>query len=115
VNFQYFDEGNGAVDDLASVVEGVETVRRITARCDDIIAEELSPGADVRTPDDIRRFVEDNAWGHHASCSCQIGPAGDPLAVVDSRFRVHGVTQPARRRRVGVPRIPGFFIREPCT
>jgi choline dehydrogenase len=110
VNFRYFDEGTGAVDDLASVVEGVETVRRITARCDDIIAEELSPGPAVRTPEEVRRFVEDNAWGHHASCSCRIGPAGDPLAVVDSRFRVHGVRGLRIVDASVFPRIPGFFI-----
>jgi choline dehydrogenase len=110
VNFHYFDEGSGAVDDLESVVEGVETVRRITARCADIIAEELSPGADVRTPDDIRRYVQDNAWGHHASCSCRMGSAGDPLAVVDSRFRVHGVRNLRVVDASVFPRIPGFFI-----
>jgi choline dehydrogenase len=110
VNFHYFDEGTGAADDLASVVEGVETVRRITARCDDIIAEELSPGPAVRTPEEVRRFVEDNAWGHHASCSCRIGPAGDPLAVVDSRFRVHGVRALRVVDASVFPRIPGFFI-----
>ena len=110
VNFHYFDEGTGSLDDLASVVEGVETVRRITARCRDIIAEELVPGNDVRTPEQIRRYVEDNAWGHHASCSCRMGPREDPMAVVDSRFRVHG----ARNLRVVdasvFPTIPGFFI-----
>lgn len=110
VNFHYFDEGTGAADDLASVVEGVETVRRITSRCDDIIAEELLPGPAVRTREEIRRFVEDTAWGHHASCSCRIGPSGDPLAVVDSRFRVRGVRNLRIVDASVFPRIPGFFI-----
>jgi len=110
VNFHYFDEGTGSEDDLASVVEGVETVRRITRRCEDIIAEELVPGTGVRTPDEIRRFIEDNAWGHHASCSCRIGPAGDPHAVVDSRFRVNGVSNLRIVDASVFPRIPGFFI-----
>ena len=110
VNFHYFDEGTGAVDDLDSVVEGVETVRRITARCDDIIAEELSPGAAVRTPDEIRRFVQDTAWGHHASCSCRMGPRNDAGAVVDSRFRVHGVAGLRIVDASVFPKIPGFFI-----
>ena len=110
VNFHYFDEGTGAADDVASVVEGVETVRRITARCGDVIAEELVPGAGVRTPDDIQRFVEDTAWGHHASCSCRMGADDDALAVVDSRFRVRGVHGLRVVDASVFPRIPGFFI-----
>jgi choline dehydrogenase len=76
----------------------------------DLVAEELVPGPGVRTPDEIRRYVRDNAWGHHASCSCAIGRDGDPLAVLDSRFRVRG----AKGLRVvdasAFPRIPGLFI-----
>ncbi len=68
------------------------------------------PGGHFDTREKIRQFVKDNAWGHHASCTCKMGPAGDPAAVVDSRFRVHG----ARGLRVVdasvFPKIPGFFI-----
>jgi choline dehydrogenase len=98
------------VEDIESVVEGIETVRRIAARCGDIIAEELVPGPAVRTRQELRSFVEDNAWGHHASCSCRMGPRDDPMAVVDSRFRVHG-TRGLRVVDASIfPRIPGFFI-----
>jgi choline dehydrogenase-like flavoprotein len=91
-------------------VEGLETARRITQRCGDLITTEMLPGANVQTPEQLRGFVKDNAWGHHASCTCRIGPASDSLAVVDSRFRVHG-TQGLRVVDASVfPRIPGFFI-----
>jgi choline dehydrogenase len=110
INFHFFNEGTGAVDDLASVAEGVEIVRRITARCQGVIAEEILPGANIRSAEQIRQFIKDNAWGHHASCTCKMGPTSDPTAVVDSRFRVHG----ARALRVVdasvFPKIPGFFI-----
>lgn len=110
INFHYFGEGTGAGDDLESVVAGVQTVRRITARCRNAIEEEVLPGPDVATTDQIRLFVRDNAWGHHASCTCKMGPASDPMAVVDSRFRVHG-TRNLRVVDASVfPRIPGFFI-----
>jgi choline dehydrogenase len=110
INFHYFGEGTGADDDLASVAEGVETVRRITARCQGVIAEEILPGEDIRSAEQIRRFIKDNAWGHHASCSCKMGPASDPTAVIDSRFRVHG-THGLRVVDASVfPKIPGFFI-----
>jgi choline dehydrogenase len=29
--------------------------------------------------------------GHHISCTCRMGPASDPLAVVDEQGRVHGL------------------------
>jgi choline dehydrogenase len=57
--------------------------------------------------------VRDNAWGHHASCTCKIGRPDDPTAVLDSSFRVLG-TKNLRVVDASVfPRIPGFFIVTP--
>jgi choline dehydrogenase len=111
VHFRYFHEGSpGWREDLAAMVEGVTTVRRIMRGAGDAVARELVPGPDVDTPEAIERYVLANAWGHHASCSNKMGPASDPLAVVDSRFRVHG-TRGLRVVDASVfPRIPGFFI-----
>jgi choline dehydrogenase len=110
INFHYFDEGTGGADDLASVVEGVETVRRIAARCQNAIAEEMVPGEGVSSTEQVRQFIKDNAWGHHASCTCKMGPASDRAAVIDSNFRVHG-TRGLRVVDASVfPKIPGFFI-----
>jgi choline dehydrogenase len=110
INFHYFDEGNGDGGDLAGVVEGVETARRIVGRCDELVVAEVVPGPQVRSPEQIRQFVKDNAWGHHASCTCKMGPQSDPAAVVDSRFRVYG-TRGLRVVDASVfPKIPGFFI-----
>ncbi|HKE41085.1 MAG TPA: GMC oxidoreductase [Casimicrobiaceae bacterium] len=110
INFHYFEQSRGSDDDLAAVVEGVRTVRRITARCEIVTAEEVLPGKAIETDEQIAEFVKDNAWGHHASCSCKMGPASDPMAVTDSRFRVHG-TRNLRVVDASVfPKIPGFFI-----
>lgn len=110
INFHYFEEGDDPHQDLESVVAGVHTVRRIIARCREVVDEEILPGPAVETPQQIRQFIRDNAWGHHASCSCKMGPASDPMAVVDSRFRVHG-TRGLRVVDASVfPKIPGFFI-----
>ena len=53
--------------------------------------------------------MRDNAWGHHASCTCAIGPR-EADGVLDRRLRVHG-TERLRVVDASVfPRIPGFFI-----
>jgi choline dehydrogenase len=111
INFHYFDEGTDpSGEDLESVVEGVEFARRIMARCADRVEREVVPGAAVQSRESIRRFIKDNAWGHHASCTCPIGPQQDRMAVLDSQFRVYG-TQNLRVVDASVfPRIPGFFI-----
>ena len=110
IDFHYFDEGTDGGDDLDAVVEGVETVRRIIDRCGSVIEDEVVPGKQVASRDEIRQFIRDNAWGHHASCTCRMGPAGDPMAVVDSRFRVHGIRGLRVVDASVFPRIPGFFI-----
>ena len=110
INFHYFDEGNDAAqDDLESMVEGIKRTREITARLSAYIAAEELPGPEVRTHDELRQFVKDYAWGHHASCSCPIGPR-EKNGVVNGNFQVHG-TKNLRIVDASVfPKIPGFFI-----
>lgn len=108
VAFRYFEEG-GAVD-LPAVAAGVEMARAAAAPliAAGIIAEEIEPGRHV-TGDALAAWIRDNAWGHHASCSCPIG-VRERGGVVDARLRVHGI---AGLRIVDAsifPRIPGFFI-----
>jgi choline dehydrogenase-like flavoprotein len=112
INFHYFDEGSDtAGEDLGSVVAGIRFVRQLTAklRAQGLIAEEEQPGEALQTNDQLRDFVRSTAWGHHASCTCPIGPRADG-GVLGSDFRVHG-TQRLRVVDASVfPRIPGFFI-----
>lgn len=109
VEFNYFAEGKDT--DLTAVVEGVKFARKL---CQPLyqkgcIAEEEIPGPDVQSDAQIAQFVHDNCWGHHASCSCPIGPP-DQDGVLDSRLKVHG-TKGLRVADASVfPRIPGFFI-----
>ncbi len=111
INFHYFDEGNDVhQEDLESVVDGVEFVREMTAHIQDRIDEEEAPGRDKRSRADLRQFVKDNAWGHHASCTCKIGADSDREAVLDSSFRVRGVKDLRVVDASVFPRIPGFFI-----
>jgi choline dehydrogenase-like flavoprotein len=112
VNFHYFQEGTaGGEEDLDSVVDGIQFVRKLAQPLLDrgMIEEEVSPGRDCSSREQLRDFARMHAWGHHASCSCPIG-VPDQGGVLDSSFRVHGT----RRLRVAdasvFPRIPGFFI-----
>jgi hypothetical protein len=111
INFRYFAEGTDASgEDLDAVVEGIEFVRTLTDETGDLIAEEELPGKDKQDRAALRQFVEDNAWGHHASCTCPIGPASDPNAVLDSNFRVYGTGNLRVVDASAFPKIPGFFI-----
>jgi choline dehydrogenase-like flavoprotein len=115
VNFRYFEEGDDRTGrDLEAMVEAIRFVRRLTAplRASGLVAEECAPGPGVESDEDLAAYVRDTAWGHHASCSCPIGPPASG-GVLDSAFAVHG----ARRLRVVdasvFPRIPGFFVAAP--
>ena len=112
INFHYFEEGSDkAGEDLESVVAGIRFVRRLTAKlkAEGAIAEEEAPGEARQSDDELKEYVRTAAWGHHASCTCPIGPR-DSGGVVDGDFRVHG-TQGLRIVDASVfPRIPGFFI-----
>ena len=74
-----------------------------------VIAEELFPGERAESDEDLRTFVRDHAWGHHASCTCAIGPEAKG-GVLTSNFKVHG-TEGLRVVDASVfPRAPGLFI-----
>jgi choline dehydrogenase-like flavoprotein len=74
-----------------------------------LIEEEELPGTRLQSDEELAAYVRDNAWGHHASCSCAIGPRSAG-GVLESGFTVHG-TQGLRVVDASIfPRIPGFFI-----
>jgi choline dehydrogenase len=53
---------------------------------------EIAPGAQVQSDADIDAFIRARAESaFHPSCSCRMGAAGDPLAVVDPDARVVGI------------------------
>ncbi|HVQ41897.1 MAG TPA: GMC oxidoreductase, partial [Vicinamibacterales bacterium] len=114
INFHYFDEGTdkGAEggSDLAAITAGVALARRLAATLRDKgwIAQEEIPGGAVSDAT-IPEFVRNNAWGHHASCTCRIGRRQDG-GVVSSDFKVHGVERLRIVDASVFPRIPGYFI-----
>jgi choline dehydrogenase-like flavoprotein len=113
INFQYFGDGRRSNDpDLDAVVSGVKFVRGMNRRLAElgVIKQEELPGPARASDDQLREFIRNESWGHHASCTNKIGAAGDRMAVLDSRFRVRG-TDGLRVVDASVfPKIPGYFI-----
>jgi choline dehydrogenase-like flavoprotein len=109
IDFHYFSEGSDKQGlDLEAVVDGVRFVRDMNKTLGEI--KEIRPGPDYETPERLKQFIENEAWGHHASCTCKIGSDDDPMAVLDSRFRVRN-TEGLRVVDASVfPKIPGYFI-----
>ena len=53
---------------------------------------EIAPGADVTTDEAIDAFIRRKVESaYHPSCTCKMGRADDPMAVVDGQARVIGV------------------------
>lgn len=119
ISFKYFDTGVTAnredALDLQAQYEGVQFARKIFK---DLIPldgsfTEVWPGVNVTTEAEMKDFIKQEDWGHHASCTCPIGADGDAMAVLDSQFRVRGV-QGLRVVDASVfPDIPGFYIALP--
>jgi choline dehydrogenase len=117
VDFKYFERGlDGTLTleaqrDLTAMREGVKLVTRLLDESSELtLHPDAMRGVDLTSDGGIDRFVQDQAWGHHASCTCKIGGDGDPMAVLDGAFRVRGVTGLRVVDASVFPRIPGFFI-----
>ncbi|KAJ6014967.1 hypothetical protein N7540_009558 [Penicillium herquei] len=107
--FNYFDTGVGDyAADLEAITEAIGLARDAFSR-QLVGVEEVLPGKDITSTEDIHDYIMNTAWGHHASCTCPIGTDDDPMAVLDSKFRVRGVTGLRVVDASVYPRIPGTF------
>lgn len=123
INFNFFDAGTTTDDadtlDLNAMIQAVNISRQALARYSayDILGGdgfiEETPGSSVQSDDDIRQYIKDRAWSHHASGTCRIGADDDPLAVLDSKFRVRGVSNLRVVDASVFPKIPGSFVQAP--
>jgi choline dehydrogenase len=54
--------------------------------------EEIQPGAQVASDEEIDRWVRENVESaYHPAGTCKMGRADDPMSVVDAECRVHGL------------------------
>ncbi|QEH35962.1 Alcohol dehydrogenase [acceptor] [Aquisphaera giovannonii] len=120
IQFHYFQEGTDkAGADLEAVVQGVRFVREFNDKlgqpCRLVVRRnDRSFGTaelDINSDDQVRQWVKDEAWGHHACGTCRIGPKEDVTeSVLDSDFRVKGLDGLRVVDASVFPRIPGLFI-----
>lgn len=75
--------------DLDVLLSGVEITREITRQSVlvELLGDELRPSAHYTDRESVRR---DCLHYFHPVGTCKMGPAADPLAVVDARGRVYG-------------------------
>jgi choline dehydrogenase-like flavoprotein len=81
--------------DMRTLIAGFREARRIFAQpaLAAMTGAEIEPGAQVQSDADIdaalRRIVN---TAYHPTGTCKMGPDSDPMAVVDARLRVRGVS-----------------------
>jgi choline dehydrogenase len=82
-----------AATDISMLLAGIERARHIFSApaLGAYSAAETMPGADTQTPQQLEDFLHrDGTNLHHPVGTCRMGE--DPMAVVDSRLRVRGVS-----------------------
>jgi choline dehydrogenase len=114
INFNSFDTGIRVDKDLEAVYEGMEFSRNIFS---DLIPlsggfEDVWPCPSVQD-DELKEFIKNEAWGHHACCTSPISASDNPMAVLDSSFRVRGVDGLRVVDASIFPKIPRFYIAVP--
>ena len=80
--------------DMATLVRGVREARRIFAGAAlaPYSGGEIAPGPQVQTDAQLEAALREQVnTAYHPVGTCKMGPATDPLAVVDARLRVHGI------------------------
>ena len=82
-------------EDEREWVEAIRVARNILKQkaMDPFNGGEISPGPQVQTDEEILDWVrKDGETALHPSCSAKMGPASDPMAVVDPlTMKVHGM------------------------
>ncbi|KAM0354814.1 hypothetical protein ACHAPU_000638 [Fusarium lateritium] len=109
INFNFFAEKGDR--DLQAIQEGVELTMRIFNKT----GEPYAPFTVIepRPDETVRQGIMDDAFSHHATSSCRMGPAGDLNYCVDSDFKVNGVDGLRVVDASIFPRTPGGFPAAP--
>ncbi|KAI0541626.1 hypothetical protein GGR58DRAFT_510714 [Xylaria digitata] len=112
INLNFFAKGGD--EDLTELLDAVKTFRTALNSVDAPITpfdeRHPCPGINQNCTDEAQKeFIKLQSYSHHATSSCAIGPADDPMAVLDSKFRVHGVGNLRVVDASAFPKVPGAF------
>ncbi len=119
INFHLFAENNaGTALDLNAELDTVKWARRVFAA----VPAPLGPIAPVEPPcpstpaadgscndQADKEWITNQIFGHHPTSTCAIGADSNPMAVLDSKFRVRGVRALRVVDASAFPRVPGPF------
>ena len=75
------------------MLEGMRLMRRYTSTesMQQLVEEEIYPGVDVQSDDELMGFIADNAWTVFHPCgTCRMG-TNETNSVVDAHLKVHGL------------------------
>ncbi|KAI1631437.1 choline dehydrogenase [Biscogniauxia mediterranea] len=114
INFHNMYEGQtpeAADKDVMALVEGMKMAMSFYENITPLDGEfeRIWPPANITSDEDLKQWIIDEAWGHHASCSAPIGADNDPNAVLDGQFRVRGIDGLRVVDASAFPKIPGTF------
>jgi choline dehydrogenase len=81
-------------EDRATLIAGIRLARKLAATnaMRPYVESEYRPGDAAVSDDDLLEFAKDTGGTiFHPSGTTRMGPASDPMAVVDPELRVHGI------------------------
>ncbi|KAJ3843490.1 alcohol oxidase [Lentinula raphanica] len=109
----HFQAENGPKD-VADLREAIKRSRAVMESLTILpfVQEEIFPGPQAQTDDEIDAHIYENIFGHHACCTNPIGMDNDSSAVLDGDFKVKGVNNLRVVDASSWPNVPGWFI---CT
>jgi choline dehydrogenase len=102
INILQYEDGAAGDADLGAMVDAVAWVRRVfmsvPAPYGPITPTEPPCNAGInadgycKDPEEDKKFIYEQTFGHHPVGTCKMGKKNDKEAVVDSKFRVYGVS-----------------------
>lgn len=114
INFRLFNGESGHDNsdrDLTAMADAVDFVRETFAKIKQPVGpvKDECPGSSVQSVDAIKQDIKDKVYSHHGSGTCAIGADGDPMACLDTRFRIRGIEGLRVVDASAFPRAPGAY------